>query len=169
MCGEALCAQVYRPVDKGSSVKLTIKNDGMATDGTLTGLEGNIKFNPADLKNSSFSITIDGNTINTGIDIRDNAVKGEEYLDAKKFPAISFVSKQITQINKTAPFTVKGTLTIKGISKEISFPFTAVQKEDGMLFTGEMRINRLDFRIGVGSLDLSNSMTVSLNVFAKKI
>ncbi len=169
MCGEPLTAQLYRPVDKESSVKIIIKNDGMATDGTLTGLEGNIQFNSADLKNASFAITLYANTINTGIDVRDNAIKGEEYLDTKKFPAISFVSRQVTQINKAAPFTVKGTLTIKGISKEISFPFTAVQKEDGILFTGEMRINRLDFKIGVSSLDLSNSMSISLNVFAKKI
>ena len=49
MGGKMLPAQLYSPVDKASSIKVTIKNVGMAIDGTLTGLEGEIKFNPADL------------------------------------------------------------------------------------------------------------------------
>ena len=163
-----LPAQLYSPVDKASSIKVTIKNVGMAIDGTLTGLEGEIKFNPADLKNAFFSVSVDANTINTDIDIRDSALRGEAYLNAKNFPKISFLSKQITRVNKAGPYTVKGTLTIKGISKETSLNFTAVPKNDGILFTGEMRVNRHDFRIGVGSLVLSDTMLVTLVVFAKK-
>jgi polyisoprenoid-binding protein YceI len=131
-------------------------------------LEGEIHFNPADLKTSYFSVSIDANTINTGIDVRDSALLTDEYLAARSFPRISFVSRQISQPNKTGPFIVKGTLTLKGINKEVSFPFTAVPKNDGMLFTGEFRINRLDFKIAPGSTVLSDNMTVSLTVFAKK-
>lgn len=163
-----LSAQTYYPVDKASSVKVTIKNFGMGIDGKLSGLEGEIHFNPADLKTSSFSVSIDANTINTDIDVRDSDLRTDEYLAAKRFPRISFLSKLISQPNKTGPFIVKGTLTIKGISKEISFPFTAVPKDDGMVFTGEMRINRLDFQIAPKSTVLSDNMAISLVVFAKK-
>jgi polyisoprenoid-binding protein YceI len=146
-----LPAQQYRPVDNASSIKVTIRNFGMAIDGKLSGLNGEIRFNPADLKNSSFTVTIDANTINTGIDVRDSMLKTHEYLDAGNAGSISFLSKQITQPGKTGPYMMKGTLTIKGISKDIYFPFTAVIKNDGMLFTGNMRINRLDFKIATGS------------------
>jgi polyisoprenoid-binding protein YceI len=86
LCGNMLYGQNYRVVDNASSVKVSIKNAGMEIDGKLTGLEGDIHFNPADLKGSSFSVSIDANTINTGIDVRDENLRGDEYLDTKNFP-----------------------------------------------------------------------------------
>lgn len=163
-----LYGQNYRVLDNASSIKVSIKNAGMDIDGKLTGLEGEIHFNPADLKGSSFSVSIDANTINTGIDVRDENLRGDEYLDTKKFPRISFISKQVTALSKPNAYSMKGTITIKGISKEIVFPFTAVPKNDGLLFAGECKVNRIDFKIGVGSLVLSDNMVISLLVLAKK-
>jgi polyisoprenoid-binding protein YceI len=168
LSGNILYAQVYTPVDNRSSIKVTIKNAGMEVEGKLSGLEGNIHFNPADLKNASFSMSVDASTIHTGIDVRDEALQTHEYLDAKKFPKISFVSKQFIQTKDPNIYSVKGTLTIKGISNEITFPFTAVPKNEGMLFTGEFKVNRLNYKIGVGSVVLSDNMVISLVVFAKK-
>ncbi len=160
-------AQVYRPVDAVSSVKITIKNFGMAIDGILSGLDGDIIFNTADLKNSHFAVTLDVRTINTDIAVRDSTLQTAEYLDTKRFPRISFVSKQIIPAGKPDAYLVKGMLTIKGISKETSFPVTVLPKDGGLLFTGEMKINRLDFKIAVGSTVLSDNLTVSMKVFAK--
>jgi polyisoprenoid-binding protein YceI len=168
LCGSILYGQNYRVVDNASSVKVSVKNAGMEIDGKMTGLEGDIEFKPTDLKGSSFSVSIDANTINTGIDVRDENLRGDEYLDTKKFPRISFVSKQITALNKPNTYSMKGTITIKGISREIVFPFTAVSKNDGIIFTGDFKVNRVDFKIGVGSLVLSDSLVISLSVLAKK-
>jgi polyisoprenoid-binding protein YceI len=168
LCGNAVNGQSYQPVDKSSSIKVTVKNAGMDVEGKLTGLEGEISFNPADLKSASFSISVDAKTINTGIDVRDENLRGEEYLNTNAHPRISFVSKQVTLAGPGA-YLVKGTLTIRGISKDINLPFTAVPKEDGLLFSGECRISRRVFNIGVGSLVLSDGMQLSLKVFAKKI
>ncbi len=160
-------AQTLHPVDALSSVKITIKNFGMAIDGIVSGLEGDILFTAADIKNSRFAVTLDVRTINTDIAIRDSALQTAEYLDTKRFPRISFISKQIVSAGKPDAFLAKGLLTIKGISKEISFPFTVLPKDDGLFFIGEMKINRLDFKIAVGSTVLSDNLTVSLKVFAK--
>ncbi|MES2330600.1 MAG: YceI family protein [Bacteroidota bacterium] len=168
VCSNILYGQHYQLVENASSVKISVRNAGMEIEGKLTGLDGEIFFNQADLKSSSFSVSVDANTINTGIDVRDKNLRGDEYLDTKKFPRISFVSKQIIAGNKPNTYSVKGTITIKGISKDIMFPFTAVAKNDGLLFTGEFKVYRLDFKIGVGSLVISDNMIVSLSVFTKK-
>ena len=160
--------QNYYPVSSVSSITVTIKNVGMAIDGKLSGLDGEIRFNPADLATASFSVSVPVNTINTEIAVRDSVLLTSDYLDAKRFPKISFVSKLVTQPVKGGPYIVKGTLVLKGIAKEISIPFTAVPKNDGLVFTGEFKINRLDFKIASESVVLSNNMTVSLVVFAKK-
>lgn len=161
-------AQSYQPVDAGSSVKAVIRNFGMDVDARFTGVEGSILFNPSDLKSARFAVSIDGRTVSTGIDVRDSALRGQEYLGTDISPSISFTSKQITQPVKGGPYMMKGTVTIKGISKDINFPFTVTPKDDGILFSGQMRLNRLDFKIAPSSTVLSNSLIVYLSIFAKR-
>lgn len=162
-------AQNYQPVDKGSSIKFIIKNAGMDVDGKFTGLEGSIRFNPLDLKGSSFSVSIDASTVNTDIDVRDNNLREAEYLGVKQFPRISIVSRQITRNAGNGELLVKATLTLKGISREIIFPFRVTTTEEGILLKGSFRINRNDFKIGAGSIVLSDALSLELAVFAKKI
>ncbi|WP_100486078.1 YceI family protein [Sporolactobacillus pectinivorans] len=51
---------------------------------------------------------------------RDNHLKSADFFDAEEFPEIHFVSTSIT--NKDAEeYTIKGDLTIKGVTKSISF------------------------------------------------
>jgi polyisoprenoid-binding protein YceI len=158
-------AQQYTPVNNKSEVKFTVKNFGLNTDGKLSGLKGTILFDPSRLSSSSFNVSVDVNTINTGIEMRDSHLKREEYFYTEKYPNISFVSTEIKANNDG--FIVTGALTIKGISKNISFPFTAVTQNGGMLFTADFSINRKDFDVGGASAVLSNNVDISLKVFAQ--
>ncbi len=158
-------AQQYTPVNDKSEVRFTVKNFGLNTDGTLSGLKGTILFDPSRLTDASFNVSVDVNTINTGIDMRDSHLKREEYFYIEKYPNISFSSTAIKADNDG--YIVSGQLTIKGISKSISFPFTTVTQNGGMLFTGNFSINRKDFNLGGGSTVLSNNIDVQLKVFAQ--
>ena len=82
------------------------------------------------------------------------------------FPVISFQSTQITALSNQSGFRMQGMLTIKGVSKSISFPFQAKKEKSGYRFTGEMELNRLDFGVGESSWILSSPVTVQLNVLA---
>ena len=110
-----------KPVDEKSKVSFTIKNFGLNTSGTLQGLNGTIKFDDANPSASSFDVSVNVNTINTGIDNRDNHLKKEEYFNVEKYPTITFVSNGIKKDNDG--YSVTGNLTIKGVTKSISFPF----------------------------------------------
>ncbi len=161
----SIFAQQYKPVDDKSEVKFTIKNFGINTSGTLSGLKGNITFDPLQLSAASFNVSVDVNTINTGIDMRDNHLKKEEYFNAEKYSTISFTSVSVKPADKD--YTVTGQLTIKGSTKTISFPFAAAKKDSGMLFTGSFSINRKDFDIGGGSAVMGSNVDISLKVFAQ--
>lgn len=160
-------AQRYVPVDASSSIKVIIKNVGMDTEGTLTGIRGNIYFDPATLKTAVFAVTVDAASINTDIAPRDAALRGPDFLQTDKYPTLGFTSSKVTALG-AGKFLLRGSLTIKGITKEISFPFTAVQQDGGMMFRGEMRLNRKDFNLAPGSIVLSDNFTVTLKVFAVK-
>jgi len=159
-------AQQYKPVDEKSDVKFVIKNFGLNTSGSLNGLKGTISFDPSNPGASSFNVTIDANTINTGSDARDSHLKKEEYFDVGKYPAINFISTTITKDQNG--YAVTGNLTIKGVTKSITFPFTVENQENGIQLNGEFNINRLDFGVGGNSAVLSDNVNVSLKVFANK-
>lgn len=160
-------AQALKPVDEEGAVRFKIKNLGFNTTGAFSGLQGTIQFDPAHLANASFDVSVDANTVNTGVDLRDNHLRKEEYFDVKNHPRIQFVSTKVTPSNKSGTFFITGKLTLKGVTKEISFPFTATANTEGYLFSGEFKINRKDFKISAGST-ISDNLTVMLNVTAKK-
>ena len=163
-----LMAQKMTPLDEGSFVKFTIKNFGVSVDGSFTGVNGDINFDPNLLQASTFNVSVEAGTVNTGIEMRDEHLRRQEYFDVKTYPRIKFVSTQIEKGRKDGTYQVTGHLTIKDVTKEISFPFTASTKENGYQFEGEFRINRRDFNVGGSSLTLSDNTTISLSVFAKK-
>ena len=161
-------SQVYRPVNDQSSVKFKIKNFGFNNvTGSFKGLQGTVQFDPENLAVSRMDVTVDAKSVNTGINLRDNHLRKEEYFDVKNHPHIKFVSSRITKSTKAGTLFVYGKLTIKGVTKDISFPFTAKPIDGGYLFNGEFKLNRRDFKVGGGST-VSDNLTVMLDVTAKK-
>lgn len=158
--------QQFKATDEGSSIKFKIKNFGLETGGSFTGLEGTITFDPNDLMKDSIDLSVSAGSVNTDNNMRDNHLRKEDYLDAQNYPRIRFVSDRVT-VDNNAHFTVTGKLTIKNTTQEITIPFTATPKNEGYIFTGEFRINRKDFKVG-GSSTISNGLTVQFSVFAKK-
>jgi len=157
----------YRPVDQGSSVKFRIKNFGFNSEGSFTGLQGRIGFDPRDLSKASFDVSVEAASVNSDNNMRDNHLRKEEYFDVQNHPRISFVSTAVKAGDKADGYVMTGHLTIKGTTRDISFPFTVTAQDSGCTFKGEFTINRKDFKVG-GSSTLSNSLTVQLSVFGRK-
>jgi polyisoprenoid-binding protein YceI len=157
----------YKIVDSKSSVKFKIKNLGFNVDGTFSGLEGNISFDPNRPEEAMFKVSMNASTVNTGIDMRDSHLKKESYFNAEKYPKIVFESTKVLNSKKKSEWIIYGKLTMKNHSKDISFPFTAEPAGDGMLFKGLFSINRKDFDVG-GTSVISNNVDVSLQVTADK-
>lgn len=78
-------AQHYTPIDSLGSVKFVIKNFGVSVEGTLQGLRGDIFIDTAYPENSYFTIQLNANTIDTGINLRNKHLKKEDYLLSKNF------------------------------------------------------------------------------------
>ena len=167
-CVVTAFGQNYTPTDAGSKVRFVIKNFGINTGGTFEGLAGTITFDPANLANASFNVTVDAKTVDTDLEARDNHLRKEEYFDVEKYPKLSFRSTKITTTNKEGYLYMFGVITIKNISKEISFPFKQTSKDGGILFDGEFKLNRLDFGVGGKSFSMSDELNVELSIFAKE-
>lgn len=161
-------SQAYIPADASSDIKFIIKNFGLNVTGSFKGLKGKIIFDPANTASALFDVSVDAATVNTGNGSRDKHLKKEDYFDAIKYPVLNFVSTGIVSSGKPGMYKAEGKLIIKGVTKAVSFPFTATPVANGYRLEGQFKINRRDFKVGSGSWVLADDLTVLLNVSAIK-
>lgn len=72
-----------------------------------------------DILKSAINTTIQASSINTNNADRDNHLKSADFFDVEKHNKLSFTSTSIKQTDDDA-YQLKGVLTIKGISKEVT-------------------------------------------------
>lgn len=159
-------AQKNWQVQPSSGITFKIKNAGFTVNGTLKGLKAEIRFSPDEYAQSSIQASVDVNTMDTGIEARDKHLKKSDYFDASKYPQISMKSKRIAP-SKSGDFIGYFTLTIKGTDKEVTVPFKFVEGDTESRFEGSFKINRRDFKVGSGSLILSDTVEVFLKIVVK--
>lgn len=146
-----------------ASVTFKIKNAGLTVNGTLGGLQTNIQFDPANVKESAITASLDANTIDTGIGARDKHLRKETYFHADKYPKITIRS---TSLEATGVDTYRGNfdLTIKNTTKKIKMPFTFTPNRNTGVFKGDFELNRLDFQIGETSWLLADNVRIAIQI-----
>ena len=156
----------YKPVDKESTLKFKIRNLGFGVDGSFSGFQGDIRFDPAHPADAAFDVSIDANSVNTDNSMRDDHLRAASYFDVKNYPRIRFVSERVAASNKKGMWILSGKLTVKNHTKDISFPFSASASGGGYLFDGGFSIDRKDFEVG-GTSPISNNLDITIHVLAK--
>lgn len=162
-----VCHAQLKPVEQASSLKFTIKNLGFDVNGSFTGFDGSINFDPQSLAASNFDVSINANSVNTDNNLRDDHLKGNSFFDVKNYPVIRLSSTKVMATNKSGTYMLNAQLTIKGKTQPVTFPFTANATADGYLFKGSFKMKRKDFGVG-GTSTVSDELKVMLNVTAKK-
>jgi len=120
----------------------SIKFAGTDAEGIFKSLDGDIHFDPENPANSSFSFTVDVNSINTGNGMKNKHAVSDKWFDAEAYPTISFESKSVSKDGEN--YMVTGTMSIHGTPKEMTIPFLF----DGKTFSSKFSVNRLDFGVG---------------------
>lgn len=140
-----------------SLIGFSVQHLGVSkTRGKFTDFTGTVTADPKNLAQSSVSFTVQAKSIDTANAARDTHLKSPDFFDVEKFPTLSFVSTKIIKAGNG--YRATGNLTIHGITKQITFPFTITGPNKG--FQGEPRagvqarfsINRKDFGLAWSKL-----------------
>lgn len=124
--------------------------------GAFSGVTGEIRFDPTDLKSSWVRAEIDMSTVDSHNPGRDEALRSERHFDVANYPTASFESKR----NEPLPdgtFNVVGDLTLRGVTREVVFhtTFDGIQRTptDSFrgAFTARATIKRSDFGFNPGN------------------
>lgn len=122
-----------------------VQFSGSGADGTFKGLEGTINFDPDNPEQAQFDVTLDARTIETGNKTKNKHARGESWFAVEQYPQIHFRSEKIKASGEEYQMT--GTLTLHGVKKEISFPFTFYQEGNTGLFEGSFTVDREEYGI----------------------
>lgn len=112
----------YRIDPSHSFANWSIRHVASKTSGTFNDITGQILIDREHLENSSVEAKINVLSVNSGHAKRDDHIKKEEYLDAYRFGEMTFVSSKV-EAKGADHGILTGTLTLHGVSKQISFPF----------------------------------------------
>lgn len=145
--------------------------------GHFSDFSGTIAFNAQQPEASSVTFTIETASVNTATPDRDAHLRSEDFFFVEKHPHITFVSSKITSKGDGA-FDVQGTLTIRGVAKEITLPVTYLGEAKDpwgnarIAFEGEITLNRKDFglmwnaALETGGFLVGDEVKISLQVQA---
>ena len=140
----AVFEQANRSIDPNYIMKFSTS----LASGTFSGLKGNVLFSPEDPSGSKINVTVDAASINTGNSTKDSHAKGEDWLNATKFPLIKFSSTAITKQGEH--YIIDGNLELHGLSKSVKIPADYAEKSNKGVFSGAFSINRDDYGVGTG-------------------
>ena len=137
----------------------------------ISNVKGNFKSYDADLEFdektkqiTKLMASIDTNSIDTGIQKRDDHLKSSDFFDIQKFPTIKFELTSYTQNH------IQGNLTLHGVTKEIKLETTVhgvikdMQGNQRVGFTLQGEINRKDFGLTWNKMLESGGLVVGDNV-----
>jgi len=178
LCGSALAADEFKIDPVHSTVAFSVKHMVVNTvHGRFNDYNGSILLDEKDPSKSSVDVTIKTASINTDNSQRDGHLKSPDFLDAQKYPEITFKSTSVEK--KGDGFVAHGTLTIRGVSKNVDLPFKLngpINAGNATLLGAEasLTINRQDYGVSWsktldgGSLVVSNDVKIDINVEAKQ-
>jgi polyisoprenoid-binding protein YceI len=130
--------------------------------------------NPAE---SKLEVTIQAKSIDTRNADRDAHLRGNDFFAMEEFPLISFVSTSFSKVDADT-FAVTGDLTIKGVTKSITFnlEFTGEAVDpwgnQRVGFEGKMSVNRSDWGVNfnaaleAGGVLVSEKVTLEFEISA---
>jgi polyisoprenoid-binding protein YceI len=122
--------------------------------GRFGAVNATIVYNEADVSKSTVNATIGVGTVDTGVDQRNNDLKGAGFFDVANLPTATFTSTGITK--QGDKLEVAGNLTLHGITKpvtlEVEGPTKAVADSKGRMHAGYSATTKLDrTAFGIGS------------------
>ena len=171
-------ASHWEIVPQHTSAQFAVRHLVVSTvRGTLGAVTGSVSLDETDITKSSVEATIDAAGILTRDGMRDEHLKGPDFLYVSKYPKVTFKSKKVEKV-ADGKFKVTGDLTLRGVTKEIVLDVEGTPKafhdQMGVVKLGgvaKTKINRHDFGmeynktlVDGGGLVVGNDVDIIIDV-----
>lgn len=152
---------------------------GTKVRGRFTEFEGTVTI--ADpVEGSSVEATAQSNSIDTGVAMRDDHLRTNDFLDAPNFPTLTIKSTKVEQVSDTE-LEVWADLTVRGVTKNVLFDVELLGVAPGMApdtvalgLSATTTIDRRDFGVSfnrsldAGGVVVGNKVTIEIDIEATR-
>lgn len=130
-----------------------------------------IDFDPADLTRAKAMATVDLSSETSGLADNDDGLKGAEGFAVSLFPVARFETVSFAAKGANI-YVATGRLSIHGVTRTITLPFTLSFAGDSVHMTGKTVVMRTDFGLGQGEwaspATIAHEVTISIDLTARK-
>jgi polyisoprenoid-binding protein YceI len=158
-------------VQPGSRLGFRASFGGQAFEGTFHAWSAKIAFDAKNLAGSQASVSVDTASAVTGDPDRDSALPTTDWFDAHGFPKAVFTTRAIRDLGG-GRYAADGTLSLRGVSRPVSLPFTLKITGDTAVMSGQAVIDRNVFGVGQGQWratdTLAGPVTVLVSITARR-
>lgn len=123
-------------------------------------------------KTGSVDVVIDMKSVDTGTDVFNGHIQGEDFLDTAKYPTATFKSTKVV-FEGDKPAAIEGNLTIKGVTKPATLKVTnyvnqahPMLKKDAIGADANVLIKRTEFNAGKYAPYVGDDVTITIAVEA---
>jgi polyisoprenoid-binding protein YceI len=128
-----------------------------------------IDFDPDDLAHSRVAVMIDLASEASDEPDFDSGLKGAQGFQTSQFPAARFVAASFARKGPNA-YVAQGTLTLRGISRDMMLPFTLAISGRTAHMAGTAHVLRTDFGVGLGewsaATPVSHDVSIAIDLTA---
>jgi len=145
-------AETYTVDKVHSNAQFTIRHLMSKVTGKFTDVEGVVQVDRAKPEASVVEFKIKTASIDTANKQRDDDLRSANFFDVASHPEITFKSTKVKPTGKDS-YQVTGTLTMRGVAKEITLPVTVLGEmkdpwgNERIGFEVETTLNRKDYNI----------------------
>ncbi|HEY1992256.1 MAG TPA: YceI family protein [Gammaproteobacteria bacterium] len=147
-------AACWKPVPSPKSLSFIASQGGAPFPGEFKRYTAELCLDDKDPAKDRLRVDVDLDSVDSGMDEMDAALKNDDFFDTAKYPKGSFVSDSLKQVSP-GHYSVTGKLTLKGVTKTVTVPFTWTPSQDHKQASLDAKttLQRRDYRIGQGQWD----------------
>lgn len=156
--------QTFNFEDKRNQLKFFSTTPLEDITGISNAVKGKVTLNVNDVKTMKGSISIPVSSLKTAIDLRDEHLQSENWLDAANYPEITFTIKSVSDIKSTADNKIEakvtGDFTTHGVTKEVvadvSMTYLDASEQTAQFAPGDLLGVQAKFNIALSDFDVEN-------------
>ena len=146
-----------------SHLGFTGSENGAAFSGRFGKFSGTIVFDPASPAAGRADVAIMTGSAATGDQQKDGALPDADWFAVDKYPQAHFVATTFKATSGGA-YEAVGTLTIRGVNKPLTLPFTLAISGTTAKADGSVQLIRTDFGVGQGAWSTAQYVALQVSV-----
>lgn len=154
-----------------TAAQFAVRHMGISTvRGGFTKVSGTVEYDAANASKSVIDVTIDANSVDTRVEMRDKDLRSDKFFDVAKFPTITFKSTKVESAG-AGKLKVTGDLTMHGVTKSVVLAVEGLGEpmKDGrgnlhLGATASTTVDRTQFGLGAMTAMIGTDIAITIDV-----